>query len=305
MNAVVNPEAFKTNLYRLNHTAWLAIDAIQSYEQMKGDADALQQANKGNADAGQEEDGPDEYLEYTKSELRATIESMAALVRFVLEHYGTESLSKTLEQRLSAIKDWADSPPQLHTDTPHTPAIEVIWQHADALLNSLDFKYGDDFRLNHLAEMLENTGHIVEVEDLEPAKEGDVKKLMFKYLKFYYPTATDEAPVPSAVTTYRADTGITDLKAAVEYKYAVDAKEVKTSIEGINADTVHYAASPLWKHFFAVLYMTGQYVSPAQLKDWASKLPDNWKVIFVVGKGDRKPKQKNADRVVAPQPEKT
>ena len=61
---------------------------------------------------------------------------------------------------------------------------------------------------------------------------------------------------------------------------------------GIFEDVNGYAGSEDWINFYAVLYMTDNFFTPAQIEAefQLSAVNKKWKPILIVGKGKRNPK---------------
>jgi hypothetical protein len=67
--------------------------------------------------------------------------------------------------------------------------------------------------------------------------------------------------------------------------------EIYTDIHG-------YSGSADWTHFYAVIYMTGAFMTRHQIEaEWKlTNVPHNWKCILVTGAGERRKKAKRETR---------
>lgn len=76
----------------------------------------------------------------------------------------------------------------------------------------------------------------------------------------------------------------------MEYKFVDSAEEAKTVIGGVFEDIQGYAGSEDWKFFYAVIYMTDNYLTIDQVhaEFELSQVPHNWMPIVIFGKGKRK-----------------
>ncbi len=80
--------------------------------------------------------------------------------------------------------------------------------------------------------------------------------------------------------------------AAAEYKFIDSMAEAKTALDGIYADMRGYSGHHAWRSFYAVLYMTGNFYTQADV-DHEFRLVKadlNWTPLVVVGPGARKAK---------------
>jgi hypothetical protein len=92
------------------------------------------------------------------------------------------------------------------------------------------------------------------------------------------------------VKTYKPEFGVPSIGAVAEYKFADTEQELKQCIDGILTDTAAYQADGKWKRFYAVLFMTHAFFTPAQIDAQFKQcgIHETWKAIVLVGKGGRK-----------------
>jgi len=140
-----------------------------------------------------------------------------------------------------------------------------------------------------LEQLLRDTSVLVKRRGIVPQSEADVQGVMHDYLSAYFPTYTSNVHVHGALKTFKPDGGVSSLKTAIEFKFAVNEQEVITALGGIFEDVSGYAGSDDWKVFYAVVYQAEPFVSESRFRaelDRAST--KQWKVILVNGKGQRK-----------------
>lgn len=143
--------------------------------------------------------------------------------------------------------------------------------------------------LRHVRRILDGTAKLIADRKLDPRNETQVRNEVYGLLLHSFPDTVRDPHVAQVSKVYKPDLGIRSLKALIEYKFADTADELKTSLEGIYADTHGYSGFSDWKHFFAVIYCTDAFMTPDQLKAELARvdMPKNWDVILVTGRGGR------------------
>jgi hypothetical protein len=151
-------------------------------------------------------------------------------------------------------------------------------------------------RMRILEQVLRGTSKIIWDRKLEPSKESEIRNAVYDVLIHVFPDTVREVPIAQVSKIYKPDIGVRSLKAAVEYKFADNESEARSLLGGIYEDIHGYAGSEDWKTFFAVLYMTGNFLTLDQvIAEWQmTNVPHSWKPIVVTGRGARKPKLKRA-----------
>lgn len=137
--------------------------------------------------------------------------------------------------------------------------------------------------------MLENTPRIIERSRLVPSSEAEVRKAVRDVLRMAFRDVVREIPIPKSIKTYRPDIGVPSLMAAAEYKFIDSEREAKAALEGIYADMRGYSGHHAWRSFYAVLYMTENFYTQADV-DYEFRLAGadlNWTPIVKVGPGGR------------------
>jgi hypothetical protein len=161
----------------------------------------------------------------------------------------------------------------------------------DAALEGLR-PLADDRLINaelvRLESILRSTATIVRDEKVTPRREHDVQGVMHKYLRVYYPTFTTNITIPGSLQNYKPDSGITDLGAAIEFKFVDKEAEAKGAIRGIIEDTAGYSGSRDWNQFFAVIYQTAPFVPEHKYAEDLRRVgASTWRVFVVTGTGGR------------------
>lgn len=239
--------------------------------------------------------------------LEDALRQMARTTLFALEHLGADRLAKELRKELRSFERSKNGFTQLRSaseedDTLYSPVQIVIWNFAEAAANSFEWEYGNEFELNLLEKALRRTRSIMLFNGVKsPGSESDVRGSIYEFLRLLYDDVQKDPSIGKPGKTYKPDIGIKHLKAAVEYKYAANAQEVNTAVDGIYTDIEAYRGSSDWTQFFAVIYMTDEHVPIPELENRFEGFPDNWHLIVVVGTGERKKgDRKNLDDKPAP-----
>ncbi len=145
-----------------------------------------------------------------------------------------------------------------------------------------------------LRGILAGTPKMLSDRGVVPSAESDVEEEVYKTLIHLFPDTVRQIPIPKAVKTYKPDLGVRSLGTAIEYKFADSETEFKACLDGIFTDIHAYADTKDWRHFFAVLYVTDQFFTQAQLDAHlrSSNIPDTWTFIMVSGRGGRRAGEK-------------
>ncbi|MBI4242735.1 MAG: hypothetical protein HY606_01480 [Planctomycetes bacterium] len=92
-----------------------------------------------------------------------------------------------------------------------------------------------------------------------------------------------QQPLPTATKQYKVDIGIKGLKTGIEFKLASSRMGLNIAIDGILKLTGAYTGCKKFKRFYAVIYMTGQYLSNNRIMARFKNVPKNWTIIPIVG----------------------
>jgi len=138
--------------------------------------------------------------------------------------------------------------------------------------------------LQRLERILRDTGHLLHRRSITPTSEKHIRDVMHDYLSVCFSQYTTSLKIAGMTKTFIPDGGVIDLKAAIEFKFARDATEVKKSLSGIFEDVSGYAGSADWTRFYAVIYMTGPYASEDVINaDLRRVGATSWRAFLVNG----------------------
>ncbi|MFT4924078.1 MAG: hypothetical protein ACI8WB_000156 [Phenylobacterium sp.] len=154
------------------------------------------------------------------------------------------------------------------------------------VMESDNKKYNNRYGLRYLENILNNTASIIVKSGENPTSETQIYKQVKCVLEAVFPTA--KSPQSSFIKTmkeYKPDILVPELKVAIEYKYAKTKDKLKATVEQIAADVKGYTGDRDYQLFYAVFYVTKDFVGESAFKVmWQEHdFPDNWKYIYVVG----------------------
>lgn len=166
-------------------------------------------------------------------------------------------------------------------------ALRDAHQYFDSLKSLADSEAPDALAAFH--NMIDRSGQIIADLGLTPKNETEVRNAILRTVKYAFPDARKEKDAPNLIANFRMDVAVPSLRAVAEYKFADTADEVNKCLEGIYADMAGYGGSGEWQHFFAVIYMSGPYVTQRQVEQEFKhlKVRANWTPVVVVGPGER------------------
>lgn len=173
-----------------------------------------------------------------------------------------------------------------------SPVQALLSSYADIL--ELNVQNGDASSIHTSIRIFENILHgtamIMERQGIEPGNETEMNRLMRTIVSAAFPDTTSNPNIPTVVKTYKPEFGVPSLGALAEYKFAKSETELKQCLDGIMADSRGYQADGKWKRFYAVLFLTGAFFTPAQIEEQFKQcgIHDSWKAIVLVGKGGKK-----------------
>jgi hypothetical protein len=235
----------------------------------------------------------DRDVMYYEGPLRGYVESLYIRLLFAFEILGLTNLLADLRSGYEGAH--RDAPTAIDiTDTgyPYSPALDFLERYFRPLRASVPSKEENEkiASLQHLERVLRGTPKLIRDRKLKPKNETEIRNAMYDTLIHFYPDAVRDVPIAKQSKTYKPDIGVPSLKAAVEYKFADSEVELKKALGGIYEDVGGYAGSEDWKNFFAVIYMTDDFLTQAQVdaEFHVSKVDRAWKPLLITGRGGRK-----------------
>lgn len=225
--------------------------------------------------------------EYTLP-LDSQIDELKMMLVGVLDDQGLHRMLDELMNR------WADADSEVkfipEFDTYYSPRFDVL-RHAIRAVKSLAGS-GESpvfaYERQLLERILESSGALVERRQVRPKNEHEFEVIVNDYLKAVFPTAVFKFSIPGIVKNFKPDAGVVSIGAAIEYKYAASEQEARNRVSELFEDSVGYKGDSLWRRFYSVIYMTGNYLTrPQLLATFQHIAVIDWTPILVVeGSGD-------------------
>jgi REase_DpnII-MboI len=161
-------------------------------------------------------------------------------------------------------------------------ALSAVLPRADGAAVSFD-------RIGLLEQVLRGTPKLIHDRGLHPSRELEISDAVYSMLIHMFPDTVREVPIAQVSKAYKPDIGVRSLKAAIEYKFADSERKSRLVLGQIYEDIHGYAGSADWTNFFAVIYMTGAFLTQAQVdaERQLTDVPHSWKPILVTGMGSR------------------
>lgn len=235
-------------------------------------------------------DEPDEELDEAEERLAAYTRDIYRELRLLARVLHLESMVPEIEQ---AERKYGDLK-SMELDK----EVSVFWsgalRDASGTFRSLSAVAGSNATpaLRILHNMLDQTGHVIEDLQLQPENEGQIRNVILRIIRYAFPDARKEHHAPNNVTNFRMDVAVPSLGAVAEYKFADTPKALQECLNGIYSDMTGYSGNSEWKHFFAVIYMSGPYLTQREVEAEFKRVraKANWTPVIVVGPGQRKPR---------------
>jgi len=241
----------------------------------------------------------DEEKDFNLERLKDTVEDIICKIQYAYESLGLNFMLKKLNTELSNYENKLDDIDLIHyLDIFHSPVVFILRRHLNTIMSTLDESIysldNQEYKISILEQILRGTPKMIMDRNIIPKNEKEVRKEIYNSMIHVFPDTVREIPIAKVSKTYKPDIGVKSLKSAIEYKFVDSETEAKTSIGGIFEDIHGYEGSEDWKVFYAVIYMTDNYLTTDQIlaEFKMSNVPHNWKPVIVFGKGERKQKSK-------------
>ncbi len=233
-------------------------------------------------------------VELNKERFVDRLLSIEAKILFAYEYLGLTNMYEMISAQLDEYDENYDQLDFLsYIDVFESPVLSILDKHFKAIISQLDTndveEQNDLKNMMLLERMLRSTGKMLSDREIEPSNEAIVRNEVYKTLTLVFPDTVREMSISKVTKTFKPDIGIKSLKCAIEYKFSDSKEEIKTAIGGIFEDMKGYEGSLDWTKFYAVFYITDNFITQDQIEAEfkLSKVPINWKPIVVFGKGRR------------------
>lgn len=233
--------------------------------------------------------------EYYEEPLHDHVKSIYVRLQFAYEILGLAGLLSEMRGGFGAHQESLTAIAFTATGHPYSPSLDYLGTYFRPLKASVPSLVGADAAaaLQQLERILRGTPKLLKDRNLEPKNEKEIRQAVYDTLIHFYPDTVREVPIAKQSKVYKPDIGVPTLKAAIEYKFVDSEAELKTALGGIYEDVGGYAGSEDWTTFFAIIYITDNFLTQAQVdaEFKMSKVDRAWRPILVPGRGARKKAQ--------------
>jgi hypothetical protein len=231
---------------------------------------------------------PSEPEVYEKRLLQQ-LEGLYVRVVFILEAL---RLTELLAEFKAGFERFRQERVELALDefgNPYPLALEYLAMYVSPLGDATSNSSESLDELPRLERILQGTARLLKGRGIEPCKEVEVRNAIYETLIHFYPGTVRDIPIAKVSKCYKPDIGVPSLKAAVEFKFCDTEEELKRAIGGIFEDVAGYAGSDDWTHFYAVFYITDNFMTQAQVEAEfnLSRVDRQWRPLLVPGGGAR------------------
>jgi hypothetical protein len=236
----------------------------------------------------------DEKKQFDELMITFYIDRAVKKIQFILEYLNLKELLAQFKDDISKYKnEYMDFEYIPYVGVLNSPVVSLLRNYVEAITcvipgkNYELKKKEEDIAL--LERILLATPKILKDRNVLPKNEAEVRQEIYSLLIHVFPSTVREFSIPKELTNYKPDIGVKSLKCAIEYKFVTTEEETRKFIGEIYEDMMAYDGSEDWKIFYAVIYMTDNYVTQAQVDSQviSSNGKNTWKVILVYGKGER------------------
>jgi REase_DpnII-MboI len=236
-----------------------------------------------------------ETTDFNKDRLIEVFDSIKLKMEFAYDYIGLSRMMLNLDKELKELEGkFALLKYIPYADVFYSPVLWTFQKHISALTSHMKIDSKSEYENTNskmlLEQILRGTAKMLTDRKIEPANEAEVRSEVYKTLIHVFPDTVREIPIAKVSKTYKPDIGVKRLKSAIEYKFVDSKDEAKVSIGGVFEDIQGYEGSSDWTTFYAVIYMTDNFLTQDQVEAEfkLSKVPHHWKPIVVFGKGGRK-----------------
>lgn len=244
-------------------------------------------------------DVAEEGKRFNENRLAEILEVVKLKIEFAHEYLGLIKLTEKLTEDLKKYdRNYGELQFEEVYEVFFSPVKYILTKHLNVLTSHVKIETESEYEYTNsmmlLEQMLRGTAKMLFDRKIEPTNEAQVRNEVYKNLIHVFPDTVREIPISKVSGTYKPDIGVKRLKSAIEYKFVDSAHEAKIAIGGIFEDIMGYSGSADWTMFYAVIYMTDNYMTQDQVEAEfkLSNVPHHWKPIVVFGKGSREAKNK-------------
>jgi hypothetical protein len=171
-----------------------------------------------------------------------------------------------------------------------SPSFQFIEQTLEALrlLSGDPMDTREAYELTKLESVLRKTATVLNRNHIVPTNEREVRDVMHNVLFACFTEYVSSVHVPGIIKNFIPDSGVRDLRAAIEFKFADSHSEVLKAVGGVFEDGAGYKGSRDWTRFYSVIYQTQSFESEDRVRSEMIRGGLlTWKSILVTGAGAR------------------
>lgn len=272
--------------YSMNSSAILS--ALMTLESELDDA----RAAKRQIEAEISGEPTDIYYEDSKVALTSILNGIYEVLLVVLE------AADLPQSRSCLIKKWRKLQNKSGIGTNYNNIFGYLecpsFDYISTLIKGLRLASGDamnlqeSYELAKLETLLRKTPTLIHRRDIELVGETKLQEIMHDYLGACFTEYKHPVTILGIVKDFKPDGGIRNLRAAIEFKYAISREEVARSLGGIFEDAGGYSGSRDWTRFYSLIYQTEPFESEDRVQSEMTRAGlVTWKAILVTGDGTR------------------
>ncbi|SRR6266851_8570453 len=248
----------------------LEVELRDAYEDLSGLESNLRSEHEVHYD---EEDAA--YAEIAKIEkewfskhMAARAERLARVLATVLEAANLDDSRRSLLEALAGLSfgqtEWL-----VQMEALHSPALSLLRDAVDSLkaIAGTGLTQAEEDAIRRTEEFFASIPHIIDKQGKVINSEADLQTLVDQAMELLFSGEYQSKPeIGGLIKGFRADGGVRKHGIALELKFARSAEDVKRCIEEFAADIAGYRGSKDWKHFYAVLLMSGPFITPSKFQ---------------------------------------
>jgi len=199
-------------------------------------------------------DGPDEEYDDASERLASYTELLSDELCMLAEVLQLPQAAKNFRKQMMSFRSYGELTHRSYEDDLYAPALRKAYTFFRAMQRVI---WGSTSpRIATFEAILRNTAKVALDVNLEPANEGEIRRLMFRTIGYAFPDCAQEVTLNNTIKNYQGDIGVPSLGAVAEYKFASNKDKAKQCLDGIYADMKGYQPQGKYNRFYAVFYFS-------------------------------------------------
>ncbi|PNA00939.1 MULTISPECIES: hypothetical protein [unclassified Pseudomonas] len=216
-------------------------------------------------------------------ELQTHLQAAFREICLLAEKLGVPQGLSTFQRDFENALGTSELEPCMNEGRGFSPALKVL----EVFFNSLQVISGHTRTTANQAfeHILRSTPKMFDDLFAPPANEAEVRNAVLKVAQFAFPDIQREAVIPGSLKLHRTDLAVPSLRTVVEFKFARTLTTAKSCVDEFYSDMKAYTQTHQWAHFYAVLYIRGNFMTQVDLDQaFKEKNADrNWTPILLTG----------------------